>query len=69
MWVDVNCVPRAGRHPHQIFEKLGIVNVNWALGGLLCGVPATFVQPYTRVTGDESSVLISHASLIELTII
>ena len=69
LWVGVNCVPRADRRPHQIFEKLGIVNVNWALGGLLCGVPAAFVQPYTRVTGDESSVLISHASLIELTII
>ena len=57
LWVDVNCVPRAGRRPHQIFEKLGIFNVNWALGGLLCGVPAAFVQPYTRVTGESRQSL------------
>ena len=69
LWVDVKCVPRAERGPEQIFEKLGVVNINWALGGLLCGVPATFVQPYTRVTGDDSSVRILHTFLVELTII
>lgn len=57
LWVDVNCVPRAGRRPHQIFEKLGIFNVNWALGGLLCGVPAAFVQPYTRVRSSRDLIV------------
>lgn len=54
LWVDIDTLPNARRHPENIFDKLGVINVNWALGGLLCGVPAAFVQPYTEVTCDQS---------------
>jgi len=58
LWVDIDYVPRAGRRPENIFERFGIVDVNWALGGLLCGAPAAFVQPYIRETCDDSCVRI-----------
>jgi len=30
---------------------------SWSLGGLLCGVPAIFVQPYTADTCDELYIM------------
>jgi len=63
LWVDIDCVPRAGRRPENNFERFGIVDVNWALGGLLCGAPAAFVQPYIRETCDDSCARIALAHL------
>jgi len=57
LWVDIDMVPRAGKRPENMFGRLAVIDVNWALGGLLCGAPAAFVRPYVRETGDDSYVL------------
>ena len=59
LWVDMDFVPRAGRHPENMFGRFAVIDVNWALGGLLCGAPAAFVCPYVRDTCDDSCVHIS----------
>jgi len=59
LWVDVDSVPRAGRRPENMFGRLAVVDINWALGGLLCGAPAAFVRPYVRDTRDDLCVRIS----------
>ena len=57
LWVDIDTLPRVGRRPENMFGKVAVVDVNWALGGLLCGAPAAFVRPYARDTRDDSYVL------------
>jgi len=59
LWINIDTVPRVGRHPENMFGKLAVVNVNWALGGLLCGAAVAFVRPYAHDTRDDSYVLIT----------
>ena len=54
LWVDIGMVPRAGTRPENVYQRLGIINMNWVLGGFLCRDHAALVMLDIQVTSNDS---------------
>ena len=54
MWVNVLAVPHAHHDSAAIFKQLGVFDVEWWLGGRVCGCLDALMGHYCRVVVDES---------------
>ena len=54
MWVNVLALPRAPYDPAAIFEQLSVFDVEWRLGGHVCGCLDALMAHCCRAVVDQS---------------
>ena len=67
MWWDLKRMEEIHSSPRHFFERFGVVDCHWTLGGPICGCPHTLVLPEVRVVQDESYVFSMCAAYATLT--
>ncbi|KAI6004663.1 hypothetical protein EDD15DRAFT_2155331 [Pisolithus albus] len=56
MWISVEGLPQASHSFLDVFRQFGVLDVQWNLGGIACGLESAFCRPRVEVIEDESSV-------------
>ncbi|KAI6138608.1 hypothetical protein BKA82DRAFT_4020817 [Pisolithus tinctorius] len=64
MWVDPETFPCVTVTQPQFFGHLGVLDLHWTLGGMVCGMDAVFQRPRMLVIDDESGLLIERRSAL-----
>lgn len=61
MWIDLDNLPRASATPLELFQRYGFLNMEWTLGGMVCGSQSGFMDSRVQVVADQS-ILLSDAT-------
>ena len=59
MWINVNNLPYASATPINLFRQYGFLDVQWTLGGMVCGSQVAFQDARIHVVNDQSCVQVS----------
>ncbi|KAI6138415.1 hypothetical protein BKA82DRAFT_20675 [Pisolithus tinctorius] len=54
LWINIANVKRVAVTPADVFERLGIINLIWLLGGYVCGAWDPFMRGQSFVIEDKS---------------
>ena len=67
IWWDLKRTEEIRGSPRHFFDRFGVIDCHWTLGGPICGSPQTLVLPEVRILQDESYVLAMSSSYATLT--
>lgn len=56
MWIDLINFPRVSTTPLDFFQRYGILDIHWLLGGVVCGSESAFVDARIDIVEDQSCV-------------
>ena len=56
LWIDLNSLPHTSSTPVELFQRYGFLDVEWTLGGMVCGSQAGFMDACVQVIQDQSCV-------------
>ncbi|KIK12663.1 hypothetical protein PISMIDRAFT_120481 [Pisolithus microcarpus 441] len=54
MWINMLDIPEASHTCDDLFRQLGVLDVQWMLGGMPCDLECAFCRPRVEVVKDES---------------
>ncbi|KAI6034745.1 hypothetical protein BKA83DRAFT_4043192, partial [Pisolithus microcarpus] len=54
MWINLEGLPRASRSFLDVFRQFGMLDLQWILGGMPCGLESAFCRPCVEVIEEES---------------
>lgn len=57
MWFNFETIPEASRTHTEVFRLFGILDLQWMLGGMPCGLESAFCRPRVDVVEENSSLL------------
>lgn len=57
MWFNVEGLPRASHSLENVFWQFGVLDLQWILGGMTCGLEGGFCRPRVEVIEEESALL------------
>ena len=60
IWWNRSGTVECDASPREIFQRFGVLNCHWTLGGPVCGCREALALPEVRVVEDESCVLLTY---------
>lgn len=54
MWMNIDGLPPALQSFAEVFRQFGILDLQWILGGMPCGLESAFCRPRVEVIEEES---------------
>ncbi|KAI5992236.1 hypothetical protein EDD15DRAFT_2368509 [Pisolithus albus] len=57
MWINMHGIPEASHSCVDVFRQFGVLDVQWTLGGIPCGLECAFCRPRVEVVEEESNLL------------
>lgn len=56
LWWDHEAMSEVSSSPAHIYNRFGVLDSHWTLGGPMCGCPGALILPDMQVVEDESYV-------------
>lgn len=54
MWMNMVAVPESSHSCLEIFRQFGVLDIQWMLGGMPCGLEYAFCRPRVEVVNEDS---------------
>lgn len=64
MWIDLKGLPHVSTTSLTLFKRYGFMDVEWVLGGMVCGSQSAFLDAHMHVVQDQSCVTLLQSTRI-----